>query len=136
MESFQNLAQVVEHCGGNFGDHPSLIKYVLQKKNIAIPDTTQSKAALEECREAYLVITFLCGLNCDKYQDLLDDLSNSYLAGRDKYPQTVVDAYNLVTNWKGKKSSQGTRLNDGINFNTVGDEKIDGEINLNRGILR
>ena len=87
MESFQNWVQVVEYCGGNFGDHPSLIKYNLMKKGITNTDTAQSKAALEESKEAYLAITFLFGLNCEKYQDLLDDLLKSYLVGHDKYPK-------------------------------------------------
>ena len=136
MESFQNLVQVVEYCGGNFGDHPSLIKYNLMKKGISNLDTAQSKAALEESKEAYLAITFFCGLNREKYQDLINDLSKSYLAGRDKYLTAVMDAYNLVTNWRGKENSQGIRLNDGINFNTLGKEQVGGDINVNMGIIR
>ena len=105
MESFQNLVQVIEHCGGDFGNHPTLIKYNLKQKGITAPDSTKSKNALEESKEAYLAISFLCRLNKDKYQDLLDNLSNSYLAGQDEYPKTVVDTYNLVTNWKVNKRS-------------------------------
>ena len=64
----------------------------------------------------------------------MDDLSNSYLAGRDKYPKTVVDVLNLVQNWKGQKNTSTTRYNDGVNFQTIGKEKDGNEfINVNRG---
>ena len=66
-------------------------------------------------------IAFLSGLSRDKYQDLLDDLSNLYLAGRNEYSKTVVHAYNLVTNWKVKKTAGQIKLNDSLNFNTFGE---------------
>ena len=101
LESFTNLVQVIEHCGGNFGTHPTLVDYNLKANNIASPDPTQRAAAEENSKEAYMATAFLCGLNKEKYQELLDDLSNAYLAGRDEYPKTLVDSYNLVINWRG-----------------------------------
>ena len=44
---------------------------------------------------------FLYGLSRDQYQDLLDQLANSYLSGQDAYPKTLVVAYNLVTDQMG-----------------------------------
>ena len=136
MESFHNLFQVVDHCGGNFGVHPSLITYNLAEKGITTPSNTEKTNAEEESREAYLAISFLSGLNREKYQELLDNLSNSFLSGRDEYPKTVVDDYNLVVNWKGRKNTPRLKLNNGVNFNTLGDEMYDDKTaNVNDGTI-
>ena len=103
LESFQNIHQVVDHCGGNFGTHPSLVQDILDKAGNTLPTTTETKEAGNKSRDAYLAMVFLCEMNHDKYQDLLDDLSNSYISGRDEYPKTVVDAHSLVLHWKCKK---------------------------------
>ena len=138
LESFQNLVSVVEHCGGNFAVHPNLIDYVLKNKGVTLPgDATERKNAEEESKEAYLAMAFLNGLNKYKYQDLMDELSNAYLTGRDEYSKNIVDTYNLVTNWKNKKNMNRIKYNDGVNFNTIDENGDDPEyINANRGILR
>ena len=83
LESFQNIHQVVDHCGGNFGMHPSLVQDILNKTGNTSPTTTDTKEAGEKSKDAYPAMAFICGLNRDKYQDLLDDLSKSYISGRD-----------------------------------------------------
>lgn len=129
METFQILSQVVTHCGGNFGHHPELVKYVLKQKGLTktSAQTQEIEEAAAEFREAYMAMAFLSGLNNDKYQGLLDELTNAFLSGRDEYPKTVVDAYNLVTNWRGKKPASQLKINDGVNFNIFGEEVEDGE---------
>ena len=66
----------------------------------------------------------------------MDDLSNSYLSGRDEYPKKVVDAYNLVTNWKAKKSGARIKLNDGVNFNTYGEGTHKGDVHVSKGVIQ
>ena len=134
LESFQNMNQVVEHCGGNFGTHPLLVQNILTKNGVTSPTNTQKAEAEDKLKEAYLAITFLCGLNREKYQDLLDDLSHLFITGKDIYPKLVVEAHSLVLHWKNKKSGPRQRIGDGINFNTIGEEDSDGEaVNVTQG---
>ena len=53
-------------------------------KGVVTSDPAVIKKATDESREAYLAMAYLCGLSKERYQELLDDLSNDYLAGRDE----------------------------------------------------
>ena len=47
-----------------------------------------------------------------------------------------MDVYNLVTNWKSKKSVNRIKFNDGVNFNTVDEDALDPEfIHANCGMI-
>ena len=136
LETFQNLVQVSDHCGGNFGLHSKLINDILTKAGITSPTDDQQRAAETESKEKYLAMAFLCGLNKEKYQGLMDDLSNSFLNGRDEYPETVVEAHSLVLHWRGKKSGSKMRYNDGVNFSTIGEEEDNDDfVQVNRGSI-
>ena len=99
LESYQNLCDVVSHCGGDLMLHESLVEHTLKEEGIPNPTADERNAATTKARAAYGAMSFLCGLNKEHYQDLLNDLAKSYLAGRDEYPKTLVGAYNIVTNW-------------------------------------
>ena len=72
-----------------------------------------------EAKEGYHALAFLCGLNRKKYQELLDELANSYLNGRNEYPTTLVSAKDLAISWRGfQKDETIPRANDGAAFNT------------------
>ena len=122
LESFQNINQVVEHCRGNFSVLLSLAKEVLDKTGKSSPTADEKKVAEGKAREAYLAMAFLCSLNREKYQDLLDNLSNTYISGIYEYSKTVVDAHSLVLHWKDKKGPQREWFSDGVNFNIIGEE--------------
>ena len=113
------MKEAVEHCGGEIGKHRELWDYLLKKKGITGGGTEDDKTKADvESKEAYEAVAFLCGLNGERYQGLLDELANAFLNGRDEYPKTVVDAYNLVSNWKGSSKSQKLPTTDGMAFNT------------------
>ena len=65
--------------------HPDLVDHVLKKNGITPPgNVTEQKKAEEELKEAYLAMAFLSGLSKEKFQDLLEDLSNAFLASQDE----------------------------------------------------
>ena len=71
---------------------------------------TVDKAAMN----AHEAMTFMCGLNQTRYQSLMDDLSNSYLNGRDEYPKDLVAAYNLDLNRTGSNRVAPIGENDAV----------------------
>jgi len=97
---------------------------VLKQKDSDIQSTSKSKKeeATKTAQEAYDAIAVLCSANGERFQLLLNYLSNSYLSSRDKYPKTVVEAYNLLTNWRGSNGIKAP-LSDGVSFTTDGDEE-------------
>ena len=62
-------------------------------------------------------MTYLCGLNKDQFQTMMDDLANSYLNGCDEYPKTLVEAYNYAIRYKGVKP-RNKKGGEGIAFAT------------------
>ena len=98
LEAHQNLVDFIDHCGGNLAGRKTLAKYILEKKGLTSPSDDEKKAAASKAKDAYEAMAYLCGLNRDRYQDLLNQLANAFLAGQDKYPKNLVGAYNLVTN--------------------------------------
>ena len=124
-KSFQAAKEVVEHCGAELGKFKVLADYII-KDGGGDPTTTTGTArtaAENTAKEAYEGIAFLCGLNGDRYQKLMDDLANSFLTGEDKYPRSLVGAYNLVVNWKGSPTVATTSVADGVAFTTFEDDK-------------
>ena len=132
METFISHQEILAHCGSNYAHHPSLVAFILKKDGLT-PDNASAAEitqATTNSKEAYEAMSFLSGLNVDRYQDLLDELANSYLNGRDEYPKNLVATYKLVTNWKGKTKPPRQNYNDGVNFNTMGEEEVDGQTHL------
>ena len=57
-----NQRDVVEHCGGNLGDHKSLMKHFLDKEPAGTTDAETAlnkRKAKKEAKEAYMVMAFI-----------------------------------------------------------------------------
>ena len=82
--------------------------------SMATPE--QTLAVAQKSRDKYEVIMYLCGLNQNRFQGLIDNLNNSFLQGRDKYPQSLTEAYKLSTNWRETPRQRAIDKGDAINF--------------------
>ena len=79
---FMNQRNVVEHYGGNLGDHKGLMKHCLDKKPAGTTDAETAlnkREAKKESKEAYMAIAFISGASRIKYGRLIEELENSYL---------------------------------------------------------
>ena len=78
-------------------------------------------------------------MNAQRYQGLLDELSNAFLNGRDEYPRNLVGAYKLVTNWKGDVALAPLKPDSGLAFSQSGtteETSQDASTNATRGRLK
>ena len=69
-----NQRYVVEHCGGNLGDHKSLMKHCLDKKPEGTTDAETAlnkRKAKKEAKEAYMAMAFISRANRIKYGRLI-----------------------------------------------------------------
>ena len=66
--------KMLEHYGVKIGNHPDLQTYILAESNIDPVTVTEAHIlqATSDAIEAYCAVAFLCGLNHDRYQYLLD----------------------------------------------------------------
>ena len=73
------MKEAVEHCGGEIGKHRELRDYLLKKKGITGGGNEDDKTKADvESKEAYEAVAFLCDLNGERYQGLLDELANAF----------------------------------------------------------
>ena len=69
-----NQRDVVEHCGGNLGNHKSLMKHCLNKKPAGTTDVetaSNKRKEKKEVKEAYMDMAFILGANRIKYGRLI-----------------------------------------------------------------
>jgi hypothetical protein len=119
LEMFQNTVDVIEHSGGSIGNHPGIVAAIIKKQGLTVATITSDKmAALDlEGQQEYLAVAFLLNADRTRYVSYLQGVENDYLQGQDKYPKTVEEAHNVLTNWK--QEPRGMMLggtNDGVMF--------------------
>jgi hypothetical protein len=65
----------------------------------------------------------LTAADFEKYSRLLEDLDNDYTKGNDNYPRMIIDAYNLIINYR--QARQAARIyhdTEGVTFTNVEEE--------------
>jgi hypothetical protein len=72
----------------------------------------------EKAQDKFLATAFLNGADHSCYGRLLDRLQNDYLQGQDRYPKTLTNAYDLLTNWKPESQQNDTNASNGLSFTT------------------
>jgi len=112
FEVFQIMVDNIKRYGGNFGDQRTFISEMMSKDNLSYDDGDISqevrKDYIERARNKFMATAFLLGGRMDLYGDLCTELENDFLKGRDFFPDSTTEAYNLMTNYVQRK---GTRNN-------------------------
>ena len=128
-ETFTNLVEVIEHCGGAVGDEPGMVDKVLGELKPPVARIAASDEEMEDARaaakERYLACAFLLGSDRNRYGRLIEDLENSFTQKQDLYPTTLNDAYDLLLHWKQDPRNVMQVIeaaDDGLAFATVGEE--------------
>mmetsp|Transcript_42989 Transcript_42989/g.50291 ORF Transcript_42989/g.50291 Transcript_42989/m.50291 type:complete len:480 (-) Transcript_42989:318-1757(-) len=134
LENFSNNEDVIKQIGGEICCHPSLINYVLLENSPPIDPSSASpdqiQKAKKEAEDRYSAAGYLCGLNRGKYENMVDNLANTFLSGRDIYLKSKVQAHKLVTGWNGAGHSTSKDRSDGINFATIDEEEEEEEARI------
>jgi hypothetical protein len=99
-ESFVNTVKVIKHCGGDIGTDQSLVNEMLGGRDRAIASDASIADAERLAKEKYLACAFILGADKTRYGRLLEDLENSFTQGSDKFPKNMMNAYNVLVNWK------------------------------------
>ena len=73
-------------------------------------------------KEQYHAISYLCGLNGVRHQEILDTLANQFLNDENKYPKNLASAHKISTKWRGTEGPKqsNTCSNDGAAFTSSG----------------
>jgi len=114
-EKFKDLLVIAEWLGTNIGKHPDRIEEELKKvaKDPNNPTNDEHKKATEWVKERYLAITFPVNSHPKRCARLLVHFENEYTWGSNKFPKTIVSAYEFIMNNIKEKYSD-THINEGI----------------------
>jgi hypothetical protein len=127
-QRFKNHVEVDEHCSGSVGNHDGLVDKQLEEDDLtrANASTEELRAAKAAAKEEYLACAFLLGSDRKRYRKLIENLENDHVQRNDKYPKTLVEAYNLLIHWKQDPKNLMQVLgstSDGVAFTNIGDKQ-------------
>lgn len=127
-ERFCNMVEAAEQYGASFGVDKAC--YTTDEDYKDLPGSEKTKeseiaAAQARTRERYLAYIFVYRLDYNRYQGMKKDLMNDCTKGKDNYPSTVLDAYNLIVNYKydRKPKIQSGSETEGLSFNQNEDNR-------------
>ena len=122
LEHFQNVVAVVTESGGSIAGHKGVEDLVLAEMNVERANMTdeEEKQMKEKATGRSTAMAFLLGCDRSRYGRLIEDLENDFLHGRDRhYPNTIGEAYDLLTYWKQERSAWRAPTADGVAFANV-----------------
>ena len=107
LEVFQIQIENIKRMGGTFGDHQVYVKEMMFRDNLEFTEDSINNPDYQNyvdlAQQKFLSIAFLLGGRVDQYGDLLRELENDYLKGKDFFPNNVTEAYNLMSNYVQRK---------------------------------
>eukprot|EP00957_Ditylum_brightwellii_P119904 9149737-Ditylum_brightwellii.AAC.1 len=98
LEGFTSMNDMIEHTRVRIADHSPLITSIMKKKyvNTASAMPTELDEAMPEARDSFRAMIFLAGTSRPKCSKLLDELSNDFIQGSNRYPKNVVEPCDLT----------------------------------------
>ena len=122
-EQFNNIIDMLEHCGASLGEDEGIITKVLEHHDIGVRTVTptQKENAQIVAQEWYYGLAFLMGADRVRFGRYLEDLENDFTQGVDRYPKSRVDGHHVLANWKQDPRNlvHLTGGNDGIQFTNM-----------------
>ena len=122
---FLNTIQVIEQCGASLGEDPLTRTMVCQDLgfNTNTSSATEIAAITKTVRDYTLGSALILGADPNQYSNMIRGLKNASLAGRDKWPKNVTEAYNYLSKWEGTDTnSRTTRDYEGTAFTSDANE--------------
>jgi hypothetical protein len=116
---FMNTVQVIEQCGASLGEDPLTRTMVCKDLNYITGTIVASEIAKisKTVRDYTLGVALILGVDPRRYSGMIRGLKNASLAGRDKWPKNVTEAYNYLLKWEGDEpSGQYERDYEGSSF--------------------
>ena len=115
LEQFKNLVDVLEQHGGSLGHDVTLLDQDDEYGNEEEPSSAVLNAAKARCRNRFLGYTLIYKSDNERYSKLKEELQNDYMKGSDNYPETLVEAFHMLTNYKQPIKPRITRTT-GVSF--------------------
>ena len=76
----------------------------------------QQAIVQENAKDMYLACSFLCRSGIKRYSRLLEELENDYTKGKSNYPNGLVTAYRMISEYKNWQPRSSVPESDGVAF--------------------
>jgi Zinc knuckle len=125
FEKFQNLCDVVDHCGGGLGNVRELQQEMLTKiaADPKSPTMAEILLAKNKSRDRFYATMFFLRADRNRYGPLQKAIYNEKAQGQDRYPESLIEAYDRLATWQpeyGSGHPRGGITSDGVAFANVG----------------
>ena len=123
---FLNTVSVIEQCGASLGEDPMTRTMVCKALGYSTSTTDRTEIAeiTKTVRDYTLGTALILGADTERYSNMIRNLTNASLAGRDEWPKNVTEAYNYLSKWEGDEpSARSTRDYEGTSFVNDQDHK-------------
>jgi hypothetical protein len=130
LESFKNCSDVLDYMTVKVGVSENGLKAELTRMTdefgtsltLASANRSEIGTARSSVKESFMAVKFLAGADKARYGTVIQDLENDFTKKDDKFPKTVVDAYNLLMHWKHTPAPTHGTPNHGVAFTVDGNE--------------
>ena len=121
LEQFKNVLEVLQQHGGSIGNDELFINHDKIWKTLATRNRTDDnkERALARCKERFLAYSFIYKADNERYGKLKEELQNDYMKGNNTYPETLVEAFQLLNNYKQPYKKQPAK-STGVSFTQKG----------------
>jgi hypothetical protein len=115
--TFQSHIEVIDHLSGVFGMHIPYIQTKIQNAggdpdNVVLWSQTQN-----EVKEEFVAKYLLLNSDPKRYAGLIASIQNDFISGQDKYPKTLIKAYDMIVNYVNAHKLGGVDLQEqGMSF--------------------
>ncbi len=126
LEKFRTQLDVLRSAGGEISLHPGMVLDELERAGAGDPPSeVEAATANRNARQRFEGALFLLKSDQSKYGRLVQELANDYNKGRDSYPSTLSDAYELMLHdVRDQDSRVQTHGVSGVTFINNGDARV------------
>ena len=123
LEKFRTKLSVIDAAGGTVSLHKGLVGEELDKRNLtrALATPEEMNTVYAAARGRWEAACFLSRSDQHRYGKLVQELANDFNKGRDCYPASLSEAYELMLHdERGDDNRAPPPGNSGVAFNTTG----------------
>jgi hypothetical protein len=101
--TFMNLVNAIKHFGGTFGTEQALVDY--SAKALGFGEDYHDEAdkmedAKRASRQRFLATAFILNSDRLRYGELIRELANGFVKGRNEYPEDLLSAHKLLVKYQ------------------------------------
>ena len=93
-------------------------------------DADELLSAESKAKDRMLATGFALGADQARCGSMVGSFENAFTTGRNEWPKTLIDAYQMLSNWKPEQGARTVQESDGVSFGIEGETEGRGRRNI------